>query len=101
MREYGLIELNRKPLDAVAIRIAVDLGVFKILVDTKKPKTTGELAQTIAIDEAILGRILRYLVATDAIANVGPKGYVATKVSRAFTTKKGTSASNLLSVSAT
>ena len=86
----------RKPLDAVATRIAVDLGLFNVLVESRVPISSQEIAKRISIDVTLLRRILRYLAGRDAVAYASPDSYIATKISRAFTTTKGVSASKLL-----
>ncbi|CAF9902938.1 MAG: hypothetical protein ALECFALPRED_000075 [Alectoria fallacina] len=48
-----------------------------------------------AADETLLGRLLRYLAGIDAIAHAGPDSYVATTISKAFTTAKGISGSGI------
>ncbi|CAD6586248.1 MAG: hypothetical protein ASARMPRED_002481 [Alectoria sarmentosa] len=79
------------PIDLVALRIAVELGVFKVLADGQAPKSIQQLAEKTGADVTLLGRILRYLASIDAVAEAGPEIYLATKISRAFTTAKGIS----------
>lgn len=79
------------PLDLVAIRLAVDLGIFKILADSQGPKSIQQLAGATGADATLLGRIVRLLASIDAVAEAGPETYVATKISRAFTAAKGIS----------
>ena len=82
----------------VAIRLAVDLGLFKILADSQEPKSIQQLADAIGADATLLGRILRCLASIDAIAEAGHEMYAATKISRAFTTPKGISGAGFLYV---
>ncbi|KAM0794283.1 O-methyltransferase [Usnea florida] len=80
-----------QPVDLVAIRLAVDLGLFKALGDSQEPKSIQQLADATGADATLLGRILRCLASIDAIAEAGHEMYTATKISRAFTTPKGIS----------
>ena len=82
----------------VAIRLAVDLGLFKTLADSQEPKSIQQLANATGADATLLGRILRCLASIDAIAEAGHEMYAATKISRAFTTSKGISGAGFLYV---
>ena len=82
----------------VAIRLAVDLGLFKILADSEEAKSVQQLADATGADATLLGRILRCLASIDAIAEAGHETYAATKISRAFTTPKGISGAGFLYV---
>ena len=82
----------------VAIRLAVDLGLFKTLADSHEPKSIQQLANATGADATLLGRILRCLASIDAIAEAGHEMYAATKISRAFTTPKGISGAGFLYV---
>lgn len=84
----------------VAIRLAVDLGIFKILADSQGPKSIQQLAGATGADATLLGRIVRLLASIDAVAEAGPETYVATKISRAFTAAKGISGAGFLYVPA-
>ena len=84
----------------VAIRLAVDLGLFKTLADSQEPKSIQQLANATGADATLLGRILRCLASIDAIAEAGHEMYAATKISRAFTTPKGISGAGFLYVPA-
>lgn len=88
--------LHQQPADAVTTCIAVELNLFSILVQSDKPKTSRELAESTGADATLLARILRYLAGIDAIGTAGPDLYTATKVSKAFTTTKGIGGSGLL-----
>lgn len=84
----------------VAIRLAVDLGIFEVLVNGKAPKSIQQLAGETSADATLLGRILRSLASIDAVAEAGQEMYTATKISRAFTTPKGISGAGFLYVPA-
>ena len=85
-----------QPLDLVAIRLAVDLGLFNLLATSHEPMCIQRLAEETQADATLLGRILRCLASIDAVAEAGPEIYTATKISRAFDTTKGTSAAGIL-----
>ena len=89
-----------QPLDLVAIRLAVDLDLFNVLANSQAPKSVQLLAEETRADPTLLGRILRCLASFDAVADAGPELYIATKISRAFTTTKGISGAGLLYVPA-
>lgn len=80
----------------VAIRLAVDLGIFKILANSPASKSIEQLAEETGADATLLGRILRCLASIDAVAEAGPENYTATKISMAFTTAKGISGAGFL-----
>ena len=82
----------------VAIRLAVDLGIFKILAESQNPKDIKQLSEETKADATLLGRILRCLASIDAVAEAGSEKYAATKISRAFTTEKGVSGARFLYV---
>ena len=84
----------------VVIRLAVDLGIFKILAEIKAPTSIQQLVEGTGADATLLGRILRSLASIDAVAEAGPEMYAATKISRAFTTPKGISGAGFLYVHA-
>ena len=84
----------------VAIRLAVDLGLFKVLADSQEPKSIQQLAEATGADATLLGRILRCLASIDAVAEAGRGMYTASKISRAFTTPKGISGAGFLYVPA-
>ena len=72
------------------VRLGLDLGIFKILVQKNAPLSVEALAKEIGIiDETLLRRILRTLAAMNAIGEAETDTYVATNFSRAFTTEKG------------
>ncbi len=82
----------------VAIRLAVDLGIFEALAKSQAPQSIRQLAESTGADATLLGRILRCLASIDAVAEAGPEAYTATKISRAFTTPKGISGAGFLYV---
>ena len=74
------------------VRLGLDLGIFKILVQKNAPMSVEDLAKEIGcVDETLLRRILRTLGAMNAVGEVGTDIYEPTNFSRAFTTEKGIS----------
>ncbi|KAL8952535.1 MAG: hypothetical protein Q9222_001565 [Ikaeria aurantiellina] len=80
-----------QPAENILIRVAVDIGLFEALNKSSAPPTAEMLAGETNTEITLLERILRGLVAMNAIEEVGEDGYGPTKVSKAFTTDKGTS----------
>ncbi|KAL6715997.1 hypothetical protein ACLMJK_006959 [Lecanora helva] len=72
-------------METVNIRIAIGLGLFKILTESESPKTTLELADMTKADPILLGRILRGLAAVGAVEDAGVESYTPTKVAQTFT----------------
>ena len=87
---------QKKPLDSVLVKIAVDLKLFEALAVDEKPKTLSELTQTTKADPELLGRVMRGLASIDAVEEIDVEVYGLTKISRAFLTQKGVSGTNLL-----
>ncbi|MCJ1394454.1 hypothetical protein MMC18_007332 [Xylographa bjoerkii] len=72
------------PMNTVLMRIAIDLNVFKLLVEKNEPMSTNELAEVTGADRVLLGRILRCLAATDVLEEVDEETYVPTKIGKTF-----------------
>lgn len=82
-------------IDVLLLKIGADLGIFQKLVDSKTPMTLQELVAASGADEVLLARIMRGLTSIDAVDEAGVEVYVPNKVTRAFTTIKGTSGLDL------
>ncbi|PYI01803.1 S-adenosyl-L-methionine-dependent methyltransferase [Aspergillus sclerotiicarbonarius CBS 121057] len=57
----------RSPTAFAAIATAVDLGIFRLLAETKQPKSVHELARTTGADLVLLERIMKHLGAINAV----------------------------------
>ena len=74
------------------VRLALDLGIFKILVEKNSPVDVKALVEEVGkADETLLRRILRAMSAMNAIGEAGKDKYIATHFTRAMTTPKGIS----------
>ena len=71
-------------MNSALMRIAIDLNVFKLLVEKIEPMSTKELAEVTGADRALLGRILRCLAATNVLEEVDAETYVPTKIGETF-----------------
>lgn len=77
-------------MDNVMLRLAFDLGIFKIVGESKEPVTVDAMAKEIGkCDETLLRRICRTLGAMNALEEVGKDTYEASNITKAFTTEKG------------
>ena len=66
----------------MSLRIAVNLNLFDILAQGgSAPKTAKQLAVTVGADEALLGRILNNIAASDLIRETTSGTYEHTSLS--------------------
>lgn len=68
------------------VRIAINLNLFTILVNSDEPKTGKELAKITGVDHLLLLRLLRYLASVNAISEEGIDVYAANNVSKSMAT---------------
>lgn len=78
-------------MNTALIRIAIDLDIFRHLVNAEAPVTAKELAERTQADYTLLSRILRSLATINALDEVDVETYLPTKVARSFVTEKGVS----------
>ncbi|KAE8334963.1 hypothetical protein BDV24DRAFT_171736 [Aspergillus arachidicola] len=64
--------------------IGGDLGIFKSLVESKRPLSSEELAKATMADPLLVSRIMRYMVASRLVGETGPDQYVASKKTYVF-----------------
>ena len=77
-------------MDNVLLRLALDTGIFNIIIKSTNPTTLAILAtETRKADYAFLRRLCRALCAIHAIKEAGVEAYAPTNFTRAFTTLKG------------
>ena len=69
-------------MQTTVVRTANRLRILHILVNSNEPVTGKELAQKTGADYVLLLRLLRYLIATHAIAQAGVDLYTANNVTR-------------------
>ncbi|MCJ1396940.1 hypothetical protein MMC11_000132 [Xylographa trunciseda] len=75
-------------VEIASIKVAIDLGIFKILTAAHGPKSVEELAKETKADPVLMGRIMRSLASLLAVDTVGPELYASNKVSETFTVPK-------------
>ncbi|PQE28128.1 Sterigmatocystin 8-O-methyltransferase protein [Rutstroemia sp. NJR-2017a BBW] len=83
--ESVAVELAFSTFVPMSARIAVDLGLFKHLVDAHRPLTAGDLASLSGAEELFIKRILRPLAASHFVKEVAEDTWEATPVSEAMT----------------
>lgn len=71
------------------LEVALDLDVYKNLVERKTPASTEELAKAANCNVVLMSRILRTLAALGQIEEVDVDSFAANKFSEAYTTPKG------------
>ena len=76
-------------MNTALIRVAIDLGVFDLLVKKKAPMSAQELAQATNADHAMLQRILRSLAAVHILNEEDVELYTPSKVAETFAAEKG------------
>ncbi|MCJ1318452.1 hypothetical protein MMC15_003780 [Xylographa vitiligo] len=75
-------------VEIASIKVAIDLGIFKILDAAHAPKSVAELAEETKADPVLMGRIMRSLASLLAVDNAGSGLYMSNKVSKTFTVPK-------------
>lgn len=70
------------PTRTAIVRIAINLRILHMLVESHVPVTGKELAQRTGADQLLLLRLLRFLVAMRAIGEAGVDSYVANNVTK-------------------
>ncbi|MCJ1354567.1 MAG: hypothetical protein MMC33_004556 [Icmadophila ericetorum] len=71
-------------LDNVAIRIAIQLNLFEILVKSEKPKSLVDIFEITKADPILLRRLLNHLTTMDAVAQVGKDLFRPSRKSKIF-----------------
>ncbi|RYP65821.1 hypothetical protein DL771_008122 [Monosporascus sp. 5C6A] len=84
-------ELLSATIDPLLLKMGIDLGIFRKLVNSTTSTTLGELVAASGADAVLLARIMRGLSSIHAVDEVGVELYEPNKVTRAFTTVKGVS----------
>ncbi|KAI1486916.1 sterigmatocystin 8-O-methyltransferase [Biscogniauxia mediterranea] len=86
--ENVAVNLAFSPFVAVAARIAVDLNLFKLIVDHGSPITSVELATLSGGEELLIVRILRPLASLEFVKEVDNQTWIATPVTKAMATEE-------------
>ncbi|KAM0814060.1 putative O-methyltransferase domain-containing protein [Seiridium cardinale] len=79
------VDLLFSPLLAVAARIALNLNLFKHIVDHNEPVSSGALAALSGGEELLIIRVLRPLASLGLVNEVGERTWTATPATKAMT----------------
>ncbi|KAF7508283.1 hypothetical protein GJ744_009428 [Endocarpon pusillum] len=72
-------------LQIAGARIGIDLNLFNVLA-TSSPLTTRQFAQAKGANEALMGRLLRYLASVGMIKETGQDTFAATNITQTLAT---------------
>ncbi|KAI1455340.1 putative O-methyltransferase [Annulohypoxylon moriforme] len=81
------VNLALSPLVSIAARIAINLDLFKCIVNQGKPVTSQALAILSGGEELLIVRVLRLLAATGFVEEVGERTWEATPITEAMATE--------------
>ncbi|KAJ5735309.1 S-adenosyl-L-methionine-dependent methyltransferase [Penicillium malachiteum] len=84
----AVLKLFLSPTQAMAVKIAHDLGIFAILTGAATTTSCKQLADQSGANSLLVERIMRVLVAIDFAQEEGPGMYSPTSLSREMTDKK-------------
>jgi hypothetical protein len=65
-----------------AIKVLIDLGIFKILAGSTEPITAAKLAQDTGADRSLLERLLKHIATENFVHESGPDTYTANDLTR-------------------
>ncbi|OTB08556.1 hypothetical protein M426DRAFT_7869 [Hypoxylon sp. CI-4A] len=82
--ETSAVDLAFSPFMTIAARIAINLDLFKRIVDHDGPITSGELSSQSGGEELLIVRILRPLASVQFIKEVGERKWEATPITKAM-----------------
>ncbi|KAI0411727.1 sterigmatocystin 8-O-methyltransferase [Xylaria grammica] len=77
-------EMVFSPFTPIAVKIAIEMNLIKLIVDHNGAITSDELAERSNGEELLITRILRALASVGLVANVGERTWEATPVTRAI-----------------
>jgi hypothetical protein len=64
----------------IAVRVLVELDVFRIIATSKGPTKVADLAKQTGADGALLARLLKHVCTQGFVEEVGPDEYVASGI---------------------
>lgn len=70
------------PFLYIAVRILVDLDVFRMITSAKKSVTIVELAEKTGADVGLLGRLLKHICTQEFVREVGPDEYLGNELTQ-------------------
>ncbi|EQL00303.1 O-methyl transferase B [Ophiocordyceps sinensis CO18] len=77
LHRYGAMTLQ-----TACVKIGLDLGLFRYLVESGRPVTVEDMARKTGADGQLLARVLRYLGAIGSVDQDGSNQYAANLVTR-------------------
>ncbi|RAH86208.1 S-adenosyl-L-methionine-dependent methyltransferase [Aspergillus japonicus CBS 114.51] len=84
----AIFKLFLSPTQAMAVKIAHDLGLFSVLAQSETAISCKELADRSGAHPLLVERIMRVIAAMDFVGEDGPGQYRATLLSKEMTGKK-------------
>ncbi|RAH70000.1 S-adenosyl-L-methionine-dependent methyltransferase [Aspergillus aculeatinus CBS 121060] len=84
----AVFKLFLSPTQAMAVKVAHDLGIFSILTGSETAISCQDLADRSGAHPLLVERIMRVIVAMDFASEQGPEQYRATRLSKEITGKK-------------
>ncbi|KAJ6035868.1 O-methyltransferase [Penicillium herquei] len=82
------VDMAFAPMVATSARIAVDLNLFKHIVQAKEPITASSLATLSGAEELLIVRILRLLSAVHFVREVTSQTWTATRITTVMATEE-------------
>lgn len=82
--EDVLTKFSQQGRQTALVNIGGDLGIFKALAESKTPLSSTQLAKTNMADPLLIGRIMRYMVASRLVGETAPDQYIASKKTYVF-----------------
>ncbi|KAG5659889.1 hypothetical protein KAF25_003411 [Fusarium avenaceum] len=79
--EY-MLRLSGSHLQLACIRVGVDTGLFKVLVESQEPLTCSYLGEKLGADPDLLGRILRLLASAGLVKQTGLHTFSGEKITQ-------------------
>lgn len=75
-----------------AVRVLIDLKIFKLLAQANEPKEVTELAKASGCDAKLLSRLLKHVATEEYVQEAGADRYAANDTTRAMASPGGESA---------
>ncbi|KAI0012631.1 putative O-methyltransferase [Xylariaceae sp. FL0662B] len=85
--ENAAVDLAFAPIITAAAKIAVELGLFKCIVDHGDSATSKELSSLSGGEELLIVRVLRLLASIGFVEEIGERTWKATAVTKAMATE--------------
>ncbi|PMB73925.1 Demethylsterigmatocystin 6-O-methyltransferase [Beauveria bassiana] len=82
------VELAFAPFITVAARIAIGMGLFKLIADNNGPISSKELAEKSGGEELLIIRTLRPLASVGVVKEAGERQWEPTPVTHAMATEE-------------